>query len=329
MRPIPAIACLIFAALCAVACGVPDPAAVSSGTPRPGAPLAVATPTGARPGLPPPEASGTAVGRLPQQPAAPTAKPAAATTYILDQALQKRLEDLLGDDAEHYGVYVKSLTSGKGAAINGDKVFNAASLFKVEVMYEVFRQRGLGLLQFDELMELTPYYADFDLGTLRFEVGQSVSIAEALYYMMSVSDNVSAVMLQDRAGAGNVNSTMIALGLKVSGLFTEGLPATADDFGILIEAIARSPDIDTESKQQMLDLMLTETIDNGLVAGVPPGTRVAHKTGNWPDATNDAGIVLAPGKDYVLVVLCDLGYSEVRTRSISQLVYDYFEGAAR
>jgi beta-lactamase class A len=120
---------------------------------------------------------------------------------------------------------------------------------------------------------------------------------------------------------------MTALGLKVSGLFTEGLPVTADDIGVLIEAIARTPDLDTESKQQMLDLMLAETIDNGLAAGVPAGTRVAHKTGNWPDATHDAGIVLAPGKDYVLVVLSDLGYATVLTRSISELVYSYFSSA--
>jgi beta-lactamase class A len=268
----------------------------------------------------------TPVTRLTPQGFVPTPGAARPAGYVLDALLQRRLLEVLGQDADHYGVYVKNLKTGRGAAVNPDKVFNAASLFKIEVMWEVFRQRDAGALRFDELLVVNEYYAQFDLGTLPVEVGQSLSIAEALFYMMSISDNVSAVLLQDRVGSSNVNAAMAALGLKSSGLFPEGLPATAADFGLLLEAIARD---ESESNRQMVELLARERIDNGLLAGVPRNVPVAHKTGNWSDATNDAGIIFAPAGTYVLVVLSDLGYQSTKTRLLSEAVYALFEEPAR
>jgi beta-lactamase class A len=320
--PLPA-GLIVFAVLAAGCVAVKEP---PGGPPTPVG-IFTQQPGFNRSTLPTPDANGTPAGRLPQQAAAPTPEPVAPASFTPDPALQKQLETLLGDQAEHYGVYVKDLATGKGAALNPGKVFNAASLFKVEVMYEVFRQRALDLLKFDELLEVTPYYADFDLGTRQVGIGQSESIAEALFYMMSISDNISAVLLQDRAGAGNINTTMSALGLQVTGLFTEALPATAEDFGVLMEAIARNPDVDDDSRTQMFDLLTSETIDNGIVAGVPKGTKVAHKTGNWSDATNDAGIVFGPRGNYVIVVLSDTDHDPSGTMSVSDLVYRYLEGS--
>jgi beta-lactamase class A len=288
---------------------------------------AAASPTSRAAGAAP-LATGTP-GRLAPAPPAPTLEAADPASLRTDAALQKALVDLLGPEAEHYGVYAKELRGNRGAAINPDKVFNAASTFKVEIMFEVYRQRDLGLLRFDELIEVNEYYAQFDLGTLPVEVGQSLNLAEALFYMMSVSDNVSAVLLQDRVGAGNVNKTMAALGLKTTGLFPEGLPATAGDFGLLLEAIAVSQEVAPATRLDMIELMTSESRDNGLVAGLPRGTRVAHKTGNWPDATHDLGIVDSPAGPYVIVVLCDLGYQPTLTRAISEAVYRHLGEAPR
>jgi beta-lactamase class A len=327
MRLSPPLASLIVLAALAAGCVAATPpagetpAAQGHGSPRP-------TPLIPRGGSATPAPSATAEGRLPPQPPAPTAPPHRPAGLTIDATLQKRLEDALGDMADHYGVYVKDLRTGRGAALDAGKVFNAASIFKAEVMYEVFRQRNLGLLSFDEMLEVTPYYAAFDLGTRPQEVGDKLSIADALSYMMSVSDTVSAVLLQDRVGAGNVNATMASLGLTASGLFTDGIPATAEDFGVLMEAIYAGTGMDAHSREAMLDLLASETFDNGIVAGVPRGTWVGHKTGNWTDATNDAGIVIGPSGAYVIVVLSDLDHETAGTKAISEAVYRYLNPGA-
>jgi beta-lactamase class A len=326
MRLLLALAAGLTLTIASMACVAVELEPLTTPTP---VPATRATPPAGGRASPPPALSGTATGRMPAQASAPTAEPSRPATFITDQVLQRQLEALLDDAGDRYGVYVKHLESGRGAAVNPDRVFNAASMFKVEVMYEVFRQRSLGLLRFDEMLEVTPYYQGFDLGTLPVEVGQSLSIAEALRYMMSVSDNVSAVLLQDRVGAGNVNATMRSLGLKESGLFTEGLPITAGDFGILFEAIATGREVDEETRNEMLDLLASERISNGLTAGAPVGTRIAHKTGNWSDATHDGGIVFGPSGAYILVVLSETSHDPSGIRAVAALVYDYFNKAGR
>jgi beta-lactamase class A len=54
----------------------------------------------------------------------------------------------------------------------------------------------------------------------------------------------------------------------------------------------------------MLAILLESQFKEGIPAGVPPGTRVAHKTGWFKGVYHDAAIVLPEGRrPYVLVVL--------------------------
>jgi len=147
--------------------------------------------------------------------------------------------------------------------------------------------------------------------------------------MMSVSDNVAAVMLQDRAGAGNINDAMAALGLTQTRL-TEGgtLPATAADIALLVAAIARGEAVSTEASKEMADLMATETINDRIPAHLPARTLVAHKTGNWDLATHDAGIVYGVKGTYVMVLMSDAGYGGDAASveaDIAKIAFDYFE----
>ena len=306
--------------------------------PTPGTPAPTVKPTTPSPGETPscyqptpeePALEGTPVEpsqRITSPSPVPTPSPYEPLPLQEDTTLEARLREALGDEVDSYGVVVKSLKDGRGALINPDKVFYAASLFKVAVMYEVFHQRSLGLLSFDEPLLVTPYYASFDLGTLPIGVCQTLTIGEALGYMMSISDNVSAVLLQDRVGAANINRSMAALGLTTTRLLSDDLPATASDMALLMEMIARGQAVDAGASQEMLNLLTSEELDNGLRAGVPEGTLVAHKTGNWTNATNDAGIVYAPGDTYVIAVLSDKEYETKPIAKVSQVVFEYYTG---
>jgi hypothetical protein len=95
--------------------------------------------------------------------------------------------------------------------------------------------------------------------------------------MMSVSDNVAAVMLQDRAGAGNINDAMAALGLGQTRLTEDGtLPATAGDIARFVETIARGEAVSRDASKEMADLMATEQLDDRIPARLP--VRYARRT---------------------------------------------------
>ena len=52
----------------------------------------------------------------------------------------------------------------------------------------------------------------------------------------------------------------------------------------------------------MIAVLKRQKFNDGIPAGLPPGTEVAHKTGNITRIHHDAGIVFAP-RPYVLVIL--------------------------
>jgi len=117
----------------------------------------------------------------------------------------------------------------------------------------------------------------------------------------------------DRLGVENIRAGVHALGadgmnvlrdLEDAKAFEQGLvnTTTAQALLTLLEAIARSRAVDPESSRQMLETLERQTINEAIPAGLPAGTRVAHKTGDITRIWHDAGIVLA-SRPFVLVVL--------------------------
>ena len=93
-----------------------------------------------------------------------------------DAGLATTIARSMGEGAADLGVVVLSLVDRRGASIAPERSFYAASLFKLTVLYEVYRQRELGTLSFDERLLYTPYYEQFDLtGRLCRCAGRSVS----------------------------------------------------------------------------------------------------------------------------------------------------------
>lgn len=250
---------------------------------------------------------------------------------VPDADLEEQIRDRLGDDVGRYAVVFKDLRDGRGVAINTERLFYAASLFKLEVMFEAFHQREAGLIDFNERYIASDYYAKFGLGPHLIAQCDEVTVEQALSAMISVSDNVAAVMMQDRVGAGNINASMRALGLEHTALLSDALPLTAADVALLLEAIARGDAVSADASMQMVDLLATETVDDRIPSGVPDGTLVAHKTGNWENATHDAGIVYGEASTYVVVLLSDVGFDGDAgsvERDIMRMAWEWFEGRA-
>lgn len=263
-------------------------------------------------------------GRLISSTGVRPARPFVASPLIQDANLESLLLSTLGDDRDNYAVLVQDLSNGRGATVNAERIFYAASVFKITVMYEVFNQISQGLLSLDDLVVITPYYEAFGLGPRTTGQCETLTLAEAMYAMMSISDNAVAVLLQDLVGSNAVNASMEALGLTETRLLEDDLPLTAADVALLLDGIAHGDAVSKDASQEMLSLLASERIDNGARAGVPAGTLVAHKTGNWSNATHDVGIIYAPNATYLFVVLSETNHENRVILALSKAVYEYF-----
>jgi beta-lactamase class A len=241
-----------------------------------------------------------------------------------DAALRKKIVDRLDDQLGDFAVVVKDLQTGRTVSVNSDWTYYTASLFKVYVMLEVMHQEALGLLKLTDEVTITPYYDAQSVGPRLTSLCQRLTIRQALEAMMARSDNSVAVLLQDLVGSGNINASMVSLGLKQSNFLSEDLPTSAADLAKVLEGIGRGQAVSKSASEEMVRLLSLEQFDNGLRAGTPAGLKVAHKTGNYLGVTHDAGIVYGPSGAYVIVVLSDGANASAVTKDVASIVFDYF-----
>ncbi len=112
------------------------------------------------------------------------------------------------------GVSVKHLGTGESANLNGDRLFPTASVFKVPVLVEFYRQAERGALSPDQQVILTERDKVPGSGILKeLSEGLSVSLRDLISLMMMVSDNTATDLIAGRVGFDNVNKTLDELGL--------------------------------------------------------------------------------------------------------------------
>jgi len=232
-----------------------------------------------------------------------------------DPTLVREIEAAAGDDASHIAVSVRRISDGRSASLNGDFQFYAASTFKLAVLYEAELRRFRGELAYDDTLVISEEDAAEDLGTsgyLEFEEDGSITVASLLSAMIRVSDNSSAVALMHAFGAANIDRTLRGLGVETMTLNQVELWTTANDLARLMEVIYAGEGVGAEERDHMRDLLLGQTIRNGIPAAladeVTGGLRIGNKTGTWPGAQHDVAFIEAQTGAYVLAVLTDGSY---------------------
>jgi beta-lactamase class A len=231
--------------------------------------------------------------------------------------------------ARAVGVYFRNLTTGDSLLVGAQLRFHAASTMKLPVMIQLYRDRDAGQLSLDDSIPVTNVFrsivdsstyeltkADDSDSSLYARVGGKASIRELVELMETVSSNLATNLLIARVGAPRANATAHALGAD-SIVVLRGVEdgkayragrnntTTARDLGVLLAAIADGRAASRAACRDMLAILGRQHFNEGIPAGLPPGTRVYHKTG-WIGSVvyHDAAIVELPGgRRYVLVVL--------------------------
>jgi len=257
--------------------------------------------------------------------------------------------------AETVGVYFRDLASGDSLLFDADARMHAASMMKVPVLIQLFRDQDAGRLSLDDSVVITKTFrsivdsSTFDLDApddadtvLYARIGERASIASLAERMITVSSNLATNMLIELVGAARVQATMRELGADSIAVlrgvedikaYEAGLSntTTARDLGAIFTAIAAGTAASAESCREMIAILERQEFNEGIPAGVPSEVRVAHKTGWISGIRHDGGIVTLPdGRRYVLVVLtrgiADVAVADSLIVDVSRLVYDSVAG---
>ncbi len=246
--------------------------------------------------------------------------------------LQQLLVAALAGRPGNFGLAVKHLSTGEWAAVNGSRIYEAASLYKLNLLYGVYALAGRGASLSDviTISEKAAYF--YEDGEPSLLPGETTTVADAVRCAITVSDNTSAHALLEYLPIWQVNDTLRRLGLQDTEI-NQGTRTSPLDMLRLLELIAAGRAVSPEASRAMLELLLAQQINDRLPRLLPEGVAVAHKTGNLPGLRHDVGIVYGPAGAYVICALVDglpdpsPEHPDPGSRDIaevSRLVYDYF-----
>ncbi|MBN2556000.1 MAG: serine hydrolase [Anaerolineales bacterium] len=260
------------------------------------------------------------------------------------------MQDLQTGDELHFSIY-----RGQDMNLEPDIAFAAASTIKISIMtafyryfddplddesarwmYEMITQSGNDpsdwlMQQIDE--ERGPLLVT---ETMR-ELGLQSTFTAGYYYLGAPLLRIyetPANLRQDINTRPDIytQTTASEIGTLLSDIYS----CANNGGGALVSVFPE--EITTYECQEMLDLLSDNQIGVLLEAGVPDGTRVAHKHG-WRssplDMVGDAGIIFTPGGDYVLTVYLWNSVEMVweptsaLVANLSRAVYNYFNPPLR
>jgi len=263
-------------------------------------------------------------------------------------ALEARISSVPGAAVS---LVYRPLGGGKGLELRGGALVHAASTMKLPVLIELFRRADAGALSLDQPLILvnrfksiadgSPYQlspADDSDSSLYARVGTRMPLRELAVLMMTRSSNLATNALIELLGVEPIQATARALGattievlrgVEDQKAYDRGLVnrTSARDLAALLEAIESGRAASAASCRAMRDILLAQEWNGEIPAGLPPHTRVAHKTGSITATLHDAAIVYpSAAGPYVLVVLTRAIPDEQVARALivdlSRMVYN-------
>jgi beta-lactamase class A len=271
-------------------------------------------------------------------------------------ALETTIDALIEKSGADVAVVFRALDGRDQLSINADESFHAASTMKVPVMVELFRQARAHLLSLDDRIPVVNAFhsiadgSPFTLDTgddsdadVYRHVGETMTYRELCEAMITVSSNLATNLLIERLGPTRIQATTDALGaggmrvlrgVEDNKAFDQGLnnTTTAGAMATLMAAIASGRAVDVEASREMAAILSRQQFNERIPAGLPPGIRVAHKTGDITKIQHDAAIVYA-SRPYVLVILIrglqDEKAGNTLAAAISRVVYESIDKSGR
>jgi len=241
------------------------------------------------------------------------------------QQIQARIASVPGAQVS---ISMRDVERGLAFDLDADTVYHAASMMKVPVLFALYDAFAKGRLRPDQTIRLTNRFrsiadsstyvldpADDSDSTVYARVGQDVALRWLAERMITHSSNLATnalitlleptriTALARELGAKN---TVVLRGVEDTPAFRKGMNnvTTASDLVMLFIALQSRRVSDSTATADMLGILEQQAFNSQIPAGLPPGTRVAHKTGSITATWHDAGLVYPPGKaPYAIAIL--------------------------
>jgi beta-lactamase class A len=269
--------------------------------------------------------------------------------------LEAKLKPLIEAHKGKVAVGIRHLKTGEEYYYRDKEVQPTASLIKLPIMVEAFYQRHEGKLDFAREVEVKKDDMVPGAGVITkyFEPGTKIKVSKAIGMMIAFSDNTATNLVLDQIAIPSTNTRMAGLGFpetrvnakvykgSVTSIDKErttkyGLGSTtAKDMVELLTLIHNDKIISKEVCKELRTIMFDCDHFEAIPRLLPPGTRVAQKTGAVSESKTAAGIVYPKeGDPFIICILTTdndvKGYQndnpgEMLIGTLARATYDHFQ----
>ncbi|WP_101912416.1 serine hydrolase [Megasphaera vaginalis (ex Bordigoni et al. 2020)] len=241
----------------------------------------------------------------------------------MNETLQQVCDDYWHGAGE-LAVYCRRL-GGEEPFLLRDRPMAAASLIKIPIMIEAFRQERAGRISFSARWPVRAAVPGGSFYTL--PINTPVTTAVLIEHMIVESDNTCANMLLDILGMAAVNDCIDGLGLKGTRLRRKMMDFTAaaagrenvttpGDMGRLMTLLAEGRCLGRRADAAMCGILSRQEDNCVIPAQMARSLRIDHKTGELAGVYHDCGILYAPQGKLILCLMAD------GIKNEAQAIYD-------
>lgn len=237
------------------------------------------------------------------------------------------------------GYYYKNLVTGETVEYNSHQPVIAASVIKLFVMAEAFRQIEEGIINPDAIFTVDKSKCVPSCGALVYmHDGLQVTVRDLITLMIILSDNSATNFMVDMLGIDNINTTIKNLGYRDTCIGRKMFDSEKAALGIqnyicaaetadLLEKIYKGELVSKSASKQMLDIMLDQRLNGKIpffLHALDDSPKIAHKTGEDDGTTHDAAIVFAP-QPFVLVFVSNETDVPAYERLMQDTAYELYK----
>lgn len=248
------------------------------------------------------------------------------------QHIQAQINFLRG----RIGFFYEDLESGDTYGIHADDSYEAASVIKLLVLCEAYRQFEQGSLSKEELIPVRREDRVPSCGAAAYlHDGIALTVKDLCVLMIILSDNTATNILIRKLGMDCINRTARELGFEKTRLnrllFDSGASAAGienqfapSEIGRFYELLWRGELVSADASREMLEILKKQEINHKIPSMLPKNLTIAHKTGEDRGITHDTGIIFAP-RPFILCFASnetDVPETEQFIRMASREVYD-------
>lgn len=243
-------------------------------------------------------------------------------------------------------IYYRDLKTGEEIIINDKEKFYPASLRKVPLVMALYKavENNLDYLAHTKVnLTGTDQNSQQEIMPKKFaETGKTYSLKELAENTIISSDNNSASALTVVAGEESLINLFEKLRVPFVVFNADFINVdnrdfiTTHDYSIFLRVLYNATYLNSNGSEELMELLTRVDYKNGLVAGVPEKTLVAHKFGLLSEKDekanvvfsrqlHDCGIIYHPKSPYILCVMtksvASISQIENFIQNVSGVVY--------